>query len=510
MDRLLDQYQAACLIGISPDLLKYLTERTVKKDDARKLQIARRDGDNLWFSETELRAYNEWLFQPWPADGKKRPHLPSAIRDEVKYEAAGECAICSKHGNSCEAAHIAPVAVTKCNHPHNLLWLCANHHTKFDNGSLGPKGVDNELVKASKRVLQHARKHVWQRAADASVEIAALLRLAKDTAARLMNSASQSDLAVAEDHGKKVLELLSAATAQRDPLEGPPVRAKIAALVGQQGASGTGTTTIAEKLCMVASFEDEFQVEAGLKNCPLCLGSKWHNEQECPVCQGDGTVEKEYCFDRSPYELVACGHCNGDRRIDGEDCPACHGEGQIEARFFDRIDWSSFKKIKCRHCDGNRRINGEDCPACHGEGEIETRFSDLIDWSSFRKIKCRHCDGNRRIDGEDCPACHGEGEMEARFSDAIDWSSYKTVLCPLCTGDRNWRGEDCPACRGEGQMLRRVADTVDLSEYRDVECPLCEGTGTFDRQTCPECDGARKMEQWRAESVKLSQYGLDD
>jgi DnaJ-class molecular chaperone len=548
MSNIIDQYQAACLLAMSPELLEYFTKKTVKKGDNRKLQVAKRSGPILFFAEDELKSYNDWLFQPWPAKPKKRPHLPDAIRDEVKYEAAGECAICSKNGNSCEAAHIAPVAITKCNHPHNLLWLCANHHTKFDNGSLGPKGVDNELVKATKLVVQHGRKYLWTQAVEVSLQIAALLKLAKDATGYLQNSANQSNVLVAEGLGEKVLELLSSATSKSKNQNLAPVISKISsALTKSKAGIGAAKPTMAEKLSMVAIFEDEFRFEAGLQDCPLCKGKRWHNEQECPVCQGEGYVASDRKIDLTPYAPVTCRLCKGNRRIDGEDCSACGGEGELEARFDEQIDWAGFEKIPCRLCKGSRRVDGEDCRACGGEGELESRIDEQIDWTSFEKVPCRLCKGSCRIDGEDCPACGGEGqlaagideqmnwssfdkvlcrlckgkrridgedclacdgkgELEARFDEQMDWPSFDKVTCKLCAGERRFRGRECPACDGEGELPRRALEAIDLSSYRDVNCPLCLGAGEFRDAPCPECGGEGKMEEWRAGCVRISDY----
>ena len=53
-------------------------------------------------------------------------------------EANGACAICQAHGDTCEAAHLDPVSKSKNNHPENLLWLCSNHHTAYDDDLFGP------------------------------------------------------------------------------------------------------------------------------------------------------------------------------------------------------------------------------------------------------------------------------------------------------------------------------------------------------------------------------------
>jgi DnaJ-class molecular chaperone len=509
MPKILDQYQAAYLLGISPELLEYFTRKTVKFGDMRKLQVEQRKGGILFFKEEELRDYNNWLLQPWPSEDKKRPHLPTAIRNEVKAEASGECAICAKHGNSCEAAHIAPVATSKCNHPHNLLWLCANHHTKFDNGSLGPKGVDNELVKAAKLMLQHARKYIWQNATELSVEIAALIKLAKYTTLQTKNATVQGNMELIERIGESILHLLSDLTAQNKNKRLAIVVSKISAALDKPEESKV-TATIVQVLGKVASYEEEFLHEAGLKNCPLCVGKRWYLEQECPVCSGQGTVPEGSGFDLAPFKLLACRLCEGSGRLNSEDCLACGGEGQLEARIIERIDWSGFEPVTCRLCAGKGRADGNDCQACGGEGRLAARDDERIDWSGFNKVTCRLCEGNRRVDGDDCPACGGEGRLTARDDEQIDWSNFEKVTCGLCKGMRRWRDNECPVCGGAGELRRQHADNVDLSQYRDVACPLCIGTGEFDHNICPECQGEGKMEEWRAGCVDVSHYKLED
>jgi HNH endonuclease len=148
---ILDEFRAAALIGMSPELLRYLTSHQVKWKDKRILTVAQKNDETFYFEESELKAYDAWLRGPWPSEKGKRPPLPHPIRDEIRLEANLECALCKSSGQAGEAAHIVPVAKSKSNHPHNLIWLCANHHTKLDNGSFGPKGADNAIIVALKQ-----------------------------------------------------------------------------------------------------------------------------------------------------------------------------------------------------------------------------------------------------------------------------------------------------------------------------------------------------------------------
>jgi hypothetical protein len=475
MAQLIDQYQAALMLGISPELLEYFSTRTVKKGDPRKLKVHSRQGLIAWFEEAELKSYDAWLRGPWPAAPKKRPHLPDAIKNEIRSEAAGECALCLKNGNSCEAAHIEPVAQSRCNHPHNLLWLCANHHTKFDNGSIGPKGETNEVIRAAKLLLQTARKHVWQRTVDVSSTVAALLKLAKDVHGQL--EAKSASAATAEGIGKKVLELLPQLASKNQDKDLEPVLEKIAAIASPPVGTSSFTTT--ESLAAVASLEDEFLNDAGLKTCPLCEGSRWHNDQECPVCQGDGAISKDKDPDLSAFDLVGCRLCEGQGSLDGELCPACSGEGRIEAGIEAQIDWDGFAKVECQLCGASGRHGsaGNECPVCAGERLVLRRDMERVDLREYQEVDCPLCEGSGSFDGDTCPECHGDRQMERRFADQVDVSAHEHEDCKACKGAGEFFDVTCPFCGGDRQLTRKQNDSIDPWELKLVTCPRCKGNG---------------------------------
>src|SRR5260370_42633184 len=93
--RVLTEYEAAKTVGMSPTLLRWLTSYAPRPDSERKLQIAKKEQDTLFFDETELLDFNAWLARPWPKkDDEARPGVPAGIRNEIRIEANGECAIC--------------------------------------------------------------------------------------------------------------------------------------------------------------------------------------------------------------------------------------------------------------------------------------------------------------------------------------------------------------------------------------------------------------------------------
>lgn len=495
MSTLLDQYQAALKLGISPELLRYFTSYKVKRNDSRKLQVVKKQENLLFFDVQELENYDAWLRAPWPAEAKNRPHLPEAIKDEVKLEAAGECALCQKNGNSCEAAHITPVALSKCNHPHHLLWLCANHHTKFDHGFIGPKGASNELIKATKLVLQSARKHIWKHTVDVSTQLAALLKLANDLHTDL--KANPSNAAEIEGVGKQLLKLLPAVASRSTDEEIKPVLERIATTVSGMGNVGVqGQVSTAQSLEFIGSFEQEFLEKAGLKDCPLCAGTRWHNEQECPICQGEGSIPKDSQPDLAPFKVVPCRLCSGRCYVDGDACLACGGEGSMESRFDEQVDWGEFQKVTCSLCQGDGRHLGEECPICRGDKLVFRRVLERVDLRDFKEVECPLCDGSGQFDEETCPECDGDGQMQRRYAEQIDVSRYDKENCVVCRGTGQFFNDTCRVCDGERFVTRRQNEVIDTWDYKLVACPNCTGRG------CEICDSGGQLPRYLANRIK--------
>ena len=496
MSKLLDQYQAALLLSISPELLQYFTSHTVKKNDSRKLQVAEKKEDLLYFDVEELENYDAWLRGPWPSEPKKRPHLPDAIKEEVKLEAAGECALCQKNGNSCEAAHISPVAQSKCNHPHNLLWLCTNHHRKFDHGLIGPKGASNKLIKATKLVVQSARKHIWQHTADVSIQLAALLKLAKDLHAELQ--ANPTSAVEAEVVGKQLLKLLPAVALKSTDEVIKPLLEKITATASgtaEDGGQGQAPDT-AQSLEFIGGFEQEFLQKAGLQDCPLCAGSRWHNEQECPICQGEGSIPQNDNPDLSPFIPVSCRLCSGNGRFDGDTCPACGGEGSLESRIAEQVDWDEFQKVTCSLCHGDGRHSGDECPVCQGERFIPRYVLNRIDLRDYEEVDCPLCEGQGHFDGDNCPACGGDRRMQRRFAERVELSRYEKEDCVVCKGTGHFFHDTCRVCDGERRVTRRQNDAIDLWDYKLIACPNCKGAG------CELCDSSGQLPRYLANRIE--------
>jgi hypothetical protein len=488
---LLNEYQASAFIGMSPELLRYLAKHQVKWKDARKLVVAKNVNGALYFEETELRDYDSWLRTPWPAKDNKRPSLPDAIRQEIRLEANMECALCKSSGQAGEAAHIDPVNTSRSNHPHNLIWLCANHHTKFDNGCFGPKGTDSKVIAALKLGLHHFKRTAWQGQAEICKQIAATFSLCSTMQEQLERASEKVEVDAVERIARKALEQLPALASQSSLQAVQPTLTRLAnQLAAGQAKKGSSTTN---QLATAVSFEAEFLLNSGLVRCPLCKGSKTHSGYDCPVCSGDGAVDKDLEVDLTEFELVECELCTGTGRYNYEDCPVCNGEAKLERWFADRFVFRQFESVCCPLCKGKCRWQGDDCPACLGDGTMLRRAAERIDIADFKEVDCPLCEGQGRYNGDDCPECQGNRTMQRRYADRVDISRYEIQQCPICEGKGRYLGEDCPACGGDGDMSAGTAEQLDRSQYDLVNCPRCKGKGVINGDDCVTCGGNRKM-----------------
>lgn len=162
------EFEAAAMTAMSPELLRWFTKYSVKYGINRKLKVADKKNDAYFFDPDEVLSFDQWLRLPWPKKDGKRPGVPSGITKEIKQEAGGECAICHSHRDTCEAAHIDPVAASANNHPENLIWLCANHHTAYDKGLYGPAKGEEEFVAGFKLSLRRFKVMLWKTQHEAS------------------------------------------------------------------------------------------------------------------------------------------------------------------------------------------------------------------------------------------------------------------------------------------------------------------------------------------------------
>lgn len=72
-----------------------------------------------------------------------RPHIPNSVQQDVRIEARFACVVC-KNEAAIELAHVDGDRTN--NSPDNLVVLCPNHHTLYDNGKI--KRIEIKKLKA--------------------------------------------------------------------------------------------------------------------------------------------------------------------------------------------------------------------------------------------------------------------------------------------------------------------------------------------------------------------------
>ncbi len=155
----LTKIEAAMRLGYSVELIDYFTQNCPKRGEERKLVIVSLTNEEF-FDESVLLSFHRYLNEPWPLPEKGgRAYIPQAIMDDVKQESHHSCAICGLMDNG-EVAHIISFATTRNNSPDNLIYLCPNHHTKYDYGYIIASNITLKEVEPNAR-LKALEEKIW-------------------------------------------------------------------------------------------------------------------------------------------------------------------------------------------------------------------------------------------------------------------------------------------------------------------------------------------------------------
>ncbi|MDH6017702.1 HNH endonuclease [Vibrio splendidus] len=429
---LLNEYEAALKFDLSPTLLRWLTSYSVV--DKQKLEFKVKH-DVYYYKIDDLTVINQKMEGKWPKTKKgKRPSVPSGIKDEIKSEARHACPVCNRsHG---EIAHIDPVAATHCNHPKNLIYLCPNHHTEYDN-ALIPSNVNRNDVLSLKKSLQIFQRAIWK----IKGELIQSYLGALNSAISLLNVHEQIKDIIPESDFEETLADISKLS---------------------QNFSSDGNDKFDFKNIDTLKYKAKSYIEENKDDiCPLCSGNGFTDYYDsCPVCLGDGEIAQERLkvLDLSIYDLVDCKLCDGSGVHDGDDCRGCGGDRQVSQYFYDSHDWSMYDLVDCKLCDGSGVHDGDDCRGCGGDRQVSQYFYDTHDWSMYDLVDCKLCDGSGVHDGDDCLGCGGDRQVSQHFYDTHDWSMYDLVDCKACNGSGVDNGDDCRLCCGERKIPNYLSE----------------------------------------------------
>ena len=86
-----------------------------------------------------------------------RPKIPAELKRRILVEAGHRCAIPTCRSTQVEIAHIKPWSKVKKHEYDNLISLCPNCHTRFDNGEIDQKSMIHYKLQLKFAIEKYSR-----------------------------------------------------------------------------------------------------------------------------------------------------------------------------------------------------------------------------------------------------------------------------------------------------------------------------------------------------------------
>jgi RecJ-like exonuclease len=497
---LLTQVEAAIKLGVGVELIEYFINHCPKPCEDRKLRIATTHQEAL-IDEKELLDFQRYLNEPWPKPPKGcRPHIPDPIKDDIRRESHLGCAICG-HMDNGEVAHIEPVSITLNNSPDNLIYLCPNHHTKYDYGFKPASNVTLDEVRAAKLVKRRSRQRMLKFEANATRLLQGLIQrlarieeeLKKETNATLV----QIHLTEAKQLMAAIPDLTAAAEeqAKKDRPE-----TKVEELVVKNAptfarlTAGVQTTTedrdIRTAMSSIVSKSHQVLIDIDEVECPHCCGRGMTGlvGDLCVYCRGSCVVTQEELEEYDPKNIdeVECPHCGGRGTIGITQnlCKFCRGSCVVTGQEAEDYEPQQIDETDCPHCNGRGTTGRRDsmCAYCRGDCVVTRQEARDYNADHIDEVECPHCNGRGAIGYRDmtCVYCMGDCVVTAERLENYDPNEIDEVDCPHCNGygTTGLRQNTCAYSRGDCVVSRQVKEEYDVDGIDEVECPHCHGRGT--------------------------------
>jgi DnaJ-class molecular chaperone len=530
---LIVEIEAAMQLGITIKLLRYFTKKCPKYGESRLLH--KKEVDGIVYHETDdILSYQRYLSEPWPKrPDSERPHIPDAIKEDVKAECHLACAICGDM-NRGEVAHIEAVAATANNSPENLVFLCPNHHTEYDLGFKPNSNVSLEALKAAKLLKREARVRMLRYEANAYKAVASVLSTVKKLEGKLRSlepgpliEVYETELSALMRDLPAVLET-SQAAARKDTTPD-----NIANLINKAAPTivratnglerSTSSTKIRNAATTVIAAVETCLVELDEVECPHCggRGTTGLVGDYCAYCKGDMVVSEEQADAYDPDEIneTDCPHCAGRglTGIGGFLCGYCRGSCKVSRPMAQMYDPDEMDEVDCPHCLGRgiTGYSGDICSYCDGACRVSSAVSEAYNRDDIDEVNCPHCNGRGltgRV-GDICHYCRGSQVVSHAKADAYDRDEIDEVDCPHCKGHglTGLQSQYCSYCKGSQVVSRAHAEEYDPDEIDEVDCPRCNGSGTTGlRGTyCSLCKGTCSVTRDTRQAY-WSKYGRRD
>lgn len=433
----LTKIEAAIKLGWSVELIEYFSVTCPKTGENRTLQSITSSHADL-FDEKELLDFQRYLNQPWPIPAKgTRPYIPKAISDDTKQECHYSCAICGYMDNG-EVAHIHEVSKTLNNSPDNLVYLCPNHHTKYDYGYKLASNITIEEVEAAKKLKRMSRVRMLRYEANTTrylksvIETVARLEreLSKDLpgSLRLINKTELQNLLSSVPE----LSELAQTNAKHDK-DISDVEMKLAEL--------------APSICAVTCNVRVAQTEMEVRGTARSLVAKVRtvvidiDEVECPHCDG-----------------------RGQRGLVGTLCGYCQGSCFVSTAKAEAYDPEDLDEVECPRCSGRGQTGlvGDLCAYCGGSCFVSSEQAEEYDEGDIDEVECPRCNGRGQtgLVGDLCAYCGGSCFVSSEQAKKYDENDIDEIECPRCngTGQTGLVGDLCALCGGSTVVTEAVND----------------------------------------------------
>lgn len=495
---LLTKIEAAMKLGFSIELLDYFTKKCPKRNETRLLRMMNLDGQ-AFFDEAELLSYQNWLTEPWPYAKGQRPSIPDAVKEDIKAESHYGCAICGYSDNG-EVAHIEAVAATLNNNPDNLIFLCPNHHTKYDLGYKPSSNITLEVVRAAKLVKRATRQRVMRHEANATKLLVAVTSLLKGLEQKLKNQDASVDLVqVYITETKSLIERLpdlaanagEAAKADKDLGDVGAAIAKVAPRLLKAtsvSVKSKGDSAVRTVLSTVVRTVDEEFLDFDEVECPHCHGAGMTGlvGDLCVYCKGAcfASSDEADAYDREDIDQIECPRCAGRGMIGlaGALCTFCKGSCVVTRARAEEFNEEDLPEEECPHCNGTgtRGLVSDLCLFCKGDTFVSPEKFAAYDPATLDEVECPHCNGagTTGLVSDLCRYCGGAQFVTRDKKKKYKREEIQEVECPHCNG-RGLRGagEFCAFCRGSQMISSTKAEEYNPDDFDEESCPRCNGCG---------------------------------
>ena len=523
---LISKIEAAIKLGIGMELLEHCCHKCPKPRGNRVLAVVRTEQGDM-IDEKELEDFHSYLHSPWPLPSKgKRPFLPEVIKDDIRRECHQSCAICG-HMDSGEVAHITPVAETLNNGPDNLVYLCPNHHTKYDLGFKPAANITKNEIDAAKLMKRRSRQRMMKAEGNVDKAIRSLLNVIAKIRMEIESLPSKTMVDIYETEAKSLMVLLPELTQQARAqaakdvdvnvsgkllLEKAPAIAK-AALGAQADKTGRDIRT---RMAQVADLADELLIDLDEVECPHCTGRGMTGlvGDYCAFCDGACYVTKQEAedYDAEDIDEAECPHCHGRGTI-GHDqhwCPVCRGSCVVTRDEAEEYDEDAVDDVECPYCQGSGVLGHDQhfCPFCGGACRMTRGEAAEYDESQIDEVECPHCNGGGLLgfDQHYCPYCKGACRITQEMADAYDEEKIDEVECPHCSGNGRLGLDQhcCAYCDGACRITQAQAEAYDKETIDEVDCPHCNGQGTrgLRGDFCQLCGGSCVVTTAKADAYR--------